>query len=403
LRTIGIVTAAVFLLAVASIRAADAPVTLEIWDQFTEGQPSRGFEVILKGFTQKYPHVTFRRNPVSAGQISELVKAGLVTDLTEAYDRFGWRGRMLETVRDWVTIEGRVYGVPNELEVDSVVFYRRSDFEQLGLERPRSWDDFLRLLRAYRDAGKPGLMLPNREGAMGMRMWNLISDAVAGPQAVDDVLFGDGSWVSPAFAEAASMTLQLFKSGLLVPNANAISRSEGRAIFVARRASLLFSGGWDIKRLYNEDARADEIDFFVVPPARGRDIVPMFGVGSGFYIPSYVLGAKQAAALRLLDYLMSPETARLWVEEVGVLPGVPLPGQVRNVRPMMAQSVRTIATAKRSVRNLTNMFPGDVNSAVRAAAQALVAERITPEGYVAELDRAWAKAKREGRVLRVKR
>jgi len=406
---------------------AQPPVTLEVWDQFTEAQPSKGFDQIVAGYLKKYPNIHIRRNPVTGEQLQkiigpaltsrqgpdilyyevgsrlqELVRAGLVHDLSDSYERFGWKSRVTAGARDWVTVEGRSYGIPNELELDSFVFYRKSDFEQMGLREPRTWDEFLSILRAYKQAGRPGLMVANRGGAKAQRLWNVFSDSLAGLEAIDAVLFGEGTWKTQGFVDAASLVVQLFKEGYMIPNANAISRAEGRAIFVARRASLLFSGGWNIRRLYNEDARADDIDLCIIPPVKGGPMVPMLGVGSGFYIPSYVGGDKFAAALRFLDHLTSPEAAQLWVEQVGVIPAVPAEGRLAT-RPMIEKSMRIAMQPGRAIRNFTNLSPGDVNTAVRAAAEALIVERITPQGFVEEAEKAWAKAKGENRILRIKR
>ena len=67
-----------------------------------------------------------------------LAEAGLLYDLTDAYEENGWE--VYDFAKERVTYDGKVYGVPGELETIGV-FYNKDKFAELGLEEPQNLDD----------------------------------------------------------------------------------------------------------------------------------------------------------------------------------------------------------------------------------------------------------------------
>ncbi len=53
-----------------------------------------------------------------------------------------------------VTIDGAVYGTPQSSTQAGAVIYYKPDYEELGLEIPHTWDDFVANCQALADAGK---------------------------------------------------------------------------------------------------------------------------------------------------------------------------------------------------------------------------------------------------------
>ena len=53
-----------------------------------------------------------------------------------------------------VTIDGAVYGAPQSSTQAGAVIYYKPDYEELGLEVPHTWDDFVANCQALADAGK---------------------------------------------------------------------------------------------------------------------------------------------------------------------------------------------------------------------------------------------------------
>jgi multiple sugar transport system substrate-binding protein len=75
---------------------------------------------------------------------------GTMMDLTDRIDD-GFRSQLVPQAWDQVTFDGRVYGVPIDIE-PMVMFYRRDLFEQHGIAVPRTWPEFEQAARDLKAA-----------------------------------------------------------------------------------------------------------------------------------------------------------------------------------------------------------------------------------------------------------
>ena len=64
-----------------------------------------------------------------------------------------------DSFKSVVTVDGRVYGAPQTTTQAGAVVYWKPDYEELGLEIPKTWDEFLANCDALEAAGKTSLML----------------------------------------------------------------------------------------------------------------------------------------------------------------------------------------------------------------------------------------------------
>lgn len=63
-----------------------------------------------------------------------------------------------DTYKSTVTVDEKVYGVPLETTQGGAVMYNKKDYEELGLEVPKTWDEFLENCEALKKAGKTALI-----------------------------------------------------------------------------------------------------------------------------------------------------------------------------------------------------------------------------------------------------
>ena len=64
-----------------------------------------------------------------------------------------------DTFKSVVSQDGRVYGAPFTTTQGGAVVYWKPDYEELGLEVPKTWDEFLANCQALKDAGKTPVQL----------------------------------------------------------------------------------------------------------------------------------------------------------------------------------------------------------------------------------------------------
>ena len=63
-----------------------------------------------------------------------------------------------DTFKSTVTVDGKTYGVPLESTQAGAVLYNKKDYQELGLEVPKTWKDFVSNCQKLKDAGKTALI-----------------------------------------------------------------------------------------------------------------------------------------------------------------------------------------------------------------------------------------------------
>lgn len=63
-----------------------------------------------------------------------------------------------ETYRNTVTVDGQLFGVPVASTQAGAILYYKPDYEELGLEVPKTWDEFMANNEALKAAGKTAML-----------------------------------------------------------------------------------------------------------------------------------------------------------------------------------------------------------------------------------------------------
>lgn len=69
-----------------------------------------------------------------------------------------WVEKLDETYKQSVTIDGATYGVPVSSAYAGAILYNKAIYEELGLEVPHTWDDFLANCDKIKEAGKTAVL-----------------------------------------------------------------------------------------------------------------------------------------------------------------------------------------------------------------------------------------------------
>jgi raffinose/stachyose/melibiose transport system substrate-binding protein len=128
-----------------------AQVTLKVWDQFTDPGDAAAANTVDAAFMAAHPTIEIRREAFATDQMRQTVKtalasgtgpdvifydagpgyagvlaqAGLIRPLDDVAARHGWTHRILAASRQGATINGKLYGLP--LQVDLIgVYYNKT-------------------------------------------------------------------------------------------------------------------------------------------------------------------------------------------------------------------------------------------------------------------------------------
>ncbi|KZK86610.1 putative sugar-binding periplasmic protein precursor [Pseudovibrio sp. Ad13] len=183
----GFLTAATMLAGVSSVYAADLEVThwwtsggeaaaVKVFADAVNGAGHNWVDSAIAGGSNARPIIISRisgGDPMGATQLNtgrdaeDLIKAGLMTDLTEIAEKEGWAdfirpAKLLESC----TYEGRVYCVPVNIHSFQWMWLNRGVYESNGLTVPANWDEFIGSASKLKEAGVTPL-------AVGGEAWQL--------------------------------------------------------------------------------------------------------------------------------------------------------------------------------------------------------------------------------------
>jgi alpha-glucoside transport system substrate-binding protein len=161
------------------------------------------------------------------GAVQDLAASGVLTsledlgfDIAELEETFG------EAFLALGEYEGEHYGLPTNINLKSMVWYPKDDFDAAGYEIPETWDDMLALSdQIVADGGTPWCVGFGSEGATGWPATDWMEDIVlrtAGADVYDQWVANEIPFDDPQIVAAAEKFGELlFKEGYVLGGASA--------------------------------------------------------------------------------------------------------------------------------------------------------------------------------------
>lgn len=263
--------------------------------------------------------------PAFGGAFAE---AGLLYDLTDAYEQYGWP--IYGFAKDQVTFDGKVMGVPGEMETIGL-FYNVDLFAELGIDEPTTLEELTAAAETIKDAGIIPIAVHDAEGWQGGHLLSMALSSRVGGEGMEALLNGEASWESPDVVAALQTWQDFNEAGYLPPTPTAVDYDTGNALFFSGDAAILPNGSW----LVNDIPEVDfEVGYIPFPGPDGPGIFTA-GLGSGPYISANT--EHPEAALEFVNYLVSEEYGRFMVEQLTVIPPFPVDTGDLEVSPLFAQ------------------------------------------------------------------
>jgi raffinose/stachyose/melibiose transport system substrate-binding protein len=399
---------------------AQEPVTLRVWDQFT-GPESEAVDQIYAAFTAANPNITIEREVVSDQQMRQtanvalssgtgpdvayyapgpayagvLADAGVIIPLDDIAEEYGWTERVAAAALEQAKIDGVLYGLP--LEIDLIGMYaNRTLLDQEGWEIPETIDEMIAFCQTAKEAGYVPLAFSNNPGWSAFHQFTFTSNNMIGPAAMEKLLFDhDGRWDSPEQIQAIDdFFVKLRDAGCFSDDVNALSYDDGNSLFFSGQALLHPTGSWLLSDIEENmpDAEIEFVPFPAVEGGQGR--FWNSGLGSNWVVSSQ--SEHQEEVAQFLDYLISPEAAKMWAEEASIPLPVTLDTSDLEVSPLFKTVVDVLNSASAGETelgyNIDVLVPAAFNEVMQSGFQAILAGDKTPEQQAADMQAAWDEA-----------
>ncbi len=264
-----------------------------------------------------------------------LAKAGLLMDLTSAYEENDWQ--VYDFAKEAVTVDGKVYGIPGEAETVGL-YYNKEIFSELGLEEPQSLADLEAASQAVRAAGKIPMAVGDKEGWEGGHLLSMALSSAVGSDGMRALLSGEKSWTSPEVVSALSLWQDYNKKGFLPESPTSVDYDTSISLFFSGDAAMIPTGSWLVGEI--DDNTNFEVGYIPFPASDGPGIFTG-GLGSGPYVSAST--DKKEEAVAFLDFLASPEHGEWTVENLHTIPPMEIDTQGLDVSPLFAQVLEDTA------------------------------------------------------------
>jgi raffinose/stachyose/melibiose transport system substrate-binding protein len=362
----------------------------------TESYPDQPYQQKIKIYaTAKQLPDVFKFWSVTS-LLKPLIDGGFVAPLVRAdFEGLGY----LPGALDSSTYGGVLYGIPVSADL-WVVYYNKKLFEQAGIERvPATVDELIALVPKFRARGIIPMTTDGKDAwplaiTFDQLAWRISGDPTLPRQALDRKI----KFTAPVFVQAARELQRMVKSGLFQEDVMVSDYDAARNLFGQGKAAMYLMGSWEMglgtTGAFAADFRAS-VDVFKFPRVTGGkggtdDLVAWYG-------GNYVLSASSknlALGREYLTFYAARFPVLAWEKQVA------LPAQTVKPRATDTPVARSILRIIREARAFsgtpsldlsTPRFKDDTETAIRELCSGL----ISPEAFVAKLDKAAERAARK--------
>lgn len=240
----------------------------------------------------------------------ELARAGVFHDFSES--------ELVDKVQpSYVEMLGKlvgpdeegIYALPYATNANTVI-YNKQKTEELGIEIPTNWNEFVTALETAKNAGEIPIYFTLQEAWTAMPSWN----GVAGNLAPDDFAerknAGEATFVDE-YNEVADKMLTLVNYGH--KDNFGVGYGDGNAAFANGKGVFYIQGNWAIPEILKANPDA-QLGTFALPSndnTEENDLVS--GVDVALTVSETTKHKDEA--LKFIEFMINEETAKTYIDE----------------------------------------------------------------------------------------
>jgi len=241
------------------------------------GMEHESFKVGIKGMLHesKAPDIF---SYWAGARVQSLVEAGQLAPIDDIWERSGMDSLFTQAVAAACTYQGRKYAIPVTQHYVAL-FFNTKIFANLGLEPPRTWEEFLVVCGRLKKAGITPLALGTRELWPAQFWFDFLLLRTAGPEYRTLLMEGKASYTDPEVVRAFTLWRGLLDRGYFNQSPATADWADAAGMVRHGEAAMTLMGSWIIG-LYTGQLSWEEqsgFDFFPFPAVDPG--VPQVGLG----------------------------------------------------------------------------------------------------------------------------
>ena len=319
-----------------------------------------------------------------------IARNGRSLDLTPVLDANPeWRDSIIEAQVEPFTMDGKIYGVPWQMD-GKAIFYNQTVFAELGLEEPKSFGELMALCGKLEEAGHTPLLFGSKAAwAVSHYIGTFNERIVPAEVLAADYNRATGEFTHPGYVTALEKFAEL--STCMNPAPNGIDHEAERNAFIAGRGVMSYLQYAEMGFLKNAEF---PYGFFIFPPVEGGEgkADTLQGAPQGWMIAADTPNRDEA--IKFLQFLLSPEMGARLTRETGIIS--PIKGAItpESATPEQIVAFDQIMNAGDPYLWLDTALDAQVADAYMKGVQLLLDGQKTPAEVMADVQAA-AKRVRE--------
>lgn len=189
-----------------------------------------------------------------------------------------------------VTIDGKIYGVPEVMHSDGLI-YNQTMFDELGLQAPQTWAAFLQLCETLQSHGIVPIALDSEWWVPQFIFGSILTSNGADSSWTARLESGQLKASDPIFVDAMVKTKQLVMNGYIPEQWLSLKHEQSKDLIGQGHAAMIAAGTWDIPSIIERNPSID-LGFMIVPG--DERAVPNINIGTYRVINSATAHPEEA-------------------------------------------------------------------------------------------------------------
>ena len=252
-------------------------------------------DIVMMGGDNNYTEVE------SAGMLVDLSDQDYISNIQDSYMQM-----VYDVNKDK---EEKAYGVPYATNASGVI-YNVDKFEELGLEIPKTWDEFIDVLDQIKDAGEQPLLMTYKDAWTSLCPWNSMA-----PDLQPDGFTDDRKEGKTTFAGTHEEIVEKYLTLLDYAQDDfmGLTYDDGNKAFANGDAVMIINGNWAINQYKNANADIN-VNMFALPASNDES---KNYVTSGVDVLMGVCkdSANEDMAKEFVSFMMEPENAQTYIDD----------------------------------------------------------------------------------------
>jgi ABC-type glycerol-3-phosphate transport system substrate-binding protein len=323
-----------------------------------------------------------------------LANAKAIVPLNDYYKKYAWWDFLPDHLHTH-EYNGEMYHFSVASVTTPLMWYNKSLMAKVGLEPPKTMDEFYAWADACHKNDLEPLTMGDREGWPGFHMYQCIATRAVPLQDYEKILRFDKQEYNmkdfPGFQEAFQIMRDMEVKKAWAKGVLDMTNDEAAQLFLTGKAVAWETGVWAIGQM--RKGLGDDLDFFLFPQVKPEITTPLTASYADEFLVSSYSKVKDEVA-EFFNFVLSKDGQKI-IAKLGSMPirtdlTIAELGEVAD--PLTGKVVEVFGSKKYPVTDeIVTFWPAELYAMLRQNVQAVIGAQKTPEAVVTEFDELAAK------------